>query len=549
MKKVCRILLMVSLLIGVFSINTFAASENIGVTYNAHIQNIGWQDFKFDGDLAGTQGKSLGVEALTIKLTGQLAGASIKYQTYSHSKGWQDCVRDGDVAGTQGQSLSVNAIKISLENLPGYSVLYRAYFQNVGWQSWVANGEEAGTAGNSLRIEAIEVKVIKAPTSIVLNKTSDELIVGQEDNLLATVVATNTVNKDIVWTSTNNAIIQVDNTGKITAKSPGVATIVATTIGANNSSSCTVTVKPLEVTSVDLNKTIDYLLVGKTDSLTATVAPINATNKAIIWKSSNNEVASVDASGKVTAIKVGTVIITATTLDGEKIANCTVNITGPIVSDVSVSYQGYVQSIAWQSSVSNGVQAGTVGQWLRLEALKINLINAPVAANIKYQAYVQGIGWQSLKLNGQEAGTENQALRIEALKISLENLPGYCVSYRAEVKSAGWQPWVVDGSTTGILGRSLQIEAIEIKIVKTIDVQYKIHVQNIGWKLPVTGSVITGTDGLPLRIEALNIQLTNAPVGASIKYQAHVENIGWQDFTSEGQDAGTVGKENVYSFV
>lgn len=95
---------------------------------------------------------------------------------------------------------------------------------------------------------------------------------------------------------------------------------------------------------------------------------------------------------------------------------------------------------------------------------------------------------------------------------------------------------------TGILGRSLQIEGIEIKIVKTIDVQYKIHVQNIGWKSPVAGSVITGTNGLPLRIEALNIQLTNAPVGASIKYQAYIENIGWQESKAQGEDAGTVGK-------
>ena len=542
MKRIFKIMLMASLLIGIFTINTFAASENTGTSYKGHIQSIGWQDIKCDGDLAGTQGRSLRVEALTINLTGAPAGASIKYQTYSQCMGWQNCVKDGDVAGTQGKSLSIEAIKVSLENLPGYSILYRAYFQNVGWQSWVANGEEAGTAGNSLRIEAFEVKVIKVPTSIFLNKTTDELIVGQEDNLLATTALTKAINKEILWTSTNDKVIQVDNTGKITAKSPGVATIVGTTVGANNSANCSVTVKPVEVTTVTLNKTTDYLLVGKTDSLIPNVAPINATSKAIIWKSSDNELASVDACGKVTAIKAGTVIISATTVDGEKVANCIVNITGPIVSDVSVSYQGYVQVIGWQSTVSNGVLAGTVGPGLRVEALKVNLVNAPVAANIKYQAYVQGIGWQALKINGQEAGTENKSLRIEALKISLENLPGYCVSYRAQVKNLGWQPWVVDGNMTGVLGRSLQIEAIEIKIVKTIDVQYKIHVQNIGWKSPVTGCVIAGTDGLPLRIEALNIKLTNAPVGASIKYQAYIENIGWQECKTQGEDAGTVGK-------
>mgnify|MGYP001595226915 CR=1 FL=1 len=542
MKKICRIIVMVTVLIGVFTINTFAASSNVGITYRGHIQTIGWQNWKYDGDLAGTQGQALRIEGFNFKLTNSPIGASIKYQTHVQTIGWQGFVKDGELGGTEGQSLRVEAIKLLLVNLPNYSVLYRAHVQRVGWQPWVADGVEAGTDGKSLRVEAVEARIVPSQTSVSLNKTTEELIIGQTDNLQATSMPTNIVNQDISWKSSNNKVIQVDSTGKITATGTGVATVTATAIAGNKATSCTVTVKPVVVTSITLNKTIDNMLIGNTDSLIGTVAPTNATNKAIDWKSSDTSVAVVNTSGKVTGVKAGTATITATTLDGAKTANCTVNITGPIVSTISASYQGYVQNIGWQSQVCNGEVAGTVGKGLRVEALKINLIGAPAQAKINYQAYVQNIGWQDWVSNGQEAGTEKLGLHIEALKISLANLPGYTVMYRTQVQSIGWQPWKMNGNISGTLGRTLQVEAIEIKIVKTIDVQYQIHVQDIGWKSPVAGGVISGTNGLPQRIEALNVKLTNPPEGASIKYRTHVDTIGWLDWVNQGQDSGTEGK-------
>ena len=133
---------------------------------------------------------------------------------------------------------------------------------------------------------------------------------------------------------------------------------------------------------------------------------------------------------------------------------------------ISVSYQGHVQSIGWQNWVSDGQEAGTDGKGLRVEALKIKLINAPTGANIKYQAHVQCIGWQNWIGNGQEAGTDGKSLRVEALKISLENMPGYSIQYQAHVQSLGWQDWVSDGQEAGTDGKSLRIEAIRIRIVK-----------------------------------------------------------------------------------
>ena len=80
------------------------------------------------------------------------------------------------------------------------------------------------------------------------------------------------------------------------------------------------------VTGVTLNRTSATLTVGDSITLTATVAPDNATEKSVSWQSGNSAVASVDQSGKVTALKAGTAVITVTTLDGSKTASCTVTV-------------------------------------------------------------------------------------------------------------------------------------------------------------------------------------------------------------------------------
>lgn len=80
------------------------------------------------------------------------------------------------------------------------------------------------------------------------------------------------------------------------------------------------------VTGVSLNKTSITLTEGDSETLTATVAPTNATNKAVSWKSSDAATASVDNNGKVTAVKAGSATITVTTTDGSKTATCAVTI-------------------------------------------------------------------------------------------------------------------------------------------------------------------------------------------------------------------------------
>ena len=214
---------------------------------------------------------------------------------------------------------------------------------------------------------------------------------------------------------------------------------------------------------------------------------------------------------------------------------------------VGVTYDGHVQNVGWQPWVSDGQEIGTDGRSLRVEALKIKLVNAPAGASIKYQTHVENIGWQPWVTDGTEAGTDGKGLRVEAIKVQLVNMPGYSIQYQAHVQNVGWQNIVSDGQIAGTSGKGYRIEALRINIVKvsdnnTIGVSYQGHVQNIGWQDPVQNGQLAGTEGQSLRVEALKLNLINAPVGASIQYQGHVQNVGWQPWAYDGQEAGTDGK-------
>jgi hypothetical protein len=149
---------------------TTTPTNNIGVTYSAQVQHIGWQSFVSDGAQAGTTGKALRLEGVKINLTGNVPqGAKITYQAQVQKLGWMSAVSNGALAGTVGKALRLEALKITLSGMSGYEVEYRAQVQGAGWQKWqvskngtsIASAAIAGTTGKGLRLEAIEIKIVK----------------------------------------------------------------------------------------------------------------------------------------------------------------------------------------------------------------------------------------------------------------------------------------------------------------------------------------------------------------------------------------------------
>jgi uncharacterized protein YjdB len=128
------------------------------VCYDAYVQNTGWQGWVCEGDVAGTVGQSLRMEALAIvsyTTDGICADAQLQ------NIGWQGwaCANDDDVltVGTEGQSLRMEALRLAPNE---GTVCADAQVQNIGWMGWICGSDiTVGTVGRSLRMEAIEITV------------------------------------------------------------------------------------------------------------------------------------------------------------------------------------------------------------------------------------------------------------------------------------------------------------------------------------------------------------------------------------------------------
>ncbi|WP_414733274.1 DUF4430 domain-containing protein [Acetobacterium carbinolicum] len=136
----------------------------VDFSYCTHVQNVGWQNWRNNGDMSGTQGKSLRLEGIQIKRTDTAdVDLGIRYETHIENIGWEDDWKaDGDTSGTEGRSLRLEAIRIELTgaDAKNYDVYYQVHAQNIGWMAFAQNGKEAGTAGFGYRLEGIRVVVV-----------------------------------------------------------------------------------------------------------------------------------------------------------------------------------------------------------------------------------------------------------------------------------------------------------------------------------------------------------------------------------------------------
>lgn len=133
---------------------------SISVNYSVHVQDIGWQNWKAEEKIAGTEGQSKRLEAIKIELLTNIKNLKLKYRVHIQDIGWQDWKDSEEMAGTEGQSKRLEAIQIKLENTQDYSIEYRVHVQDIGWQDWVKDGEISGTEGQSKRLEAIQIRII-----------------------------------------------------------------------------------------------------------------------------------------------------------------------------------------------------------------------------------------------------------------------------------------------------------------------------------------------------------------------------------------------------
>ncbi|MBR3980016.1 MAG: Ig-like domain-containing protein [Bacteroidales bacterium] len=195
-------------------------------------------------------------------------------------------------------------------------------------------------------------------TSISLNTTTATLLENEQQQLVATILPEKTTDKSVEWSSTDPSIVSVDVNGKITAKSIGEATIIATTSN-GKTASCVVNVtrNVIAVSKVTIEPSSMVLHINENSSLSAVITPTNATNKSLVWASSLTSVATVDQYGNVTANGVGTTTITATSATNNIYGTCIVTVREIEVETITMSNVslavGESQTIPVQISPSN----------------------------------------------------------------------------------------------------------------------------------------------------------------------------------------------------
>ena len=136
-------------------------SNDLSVSYRAHVQNIGWQGYVSNGQTAGTTGRGLRVEGIEVEVSGN-PNVGVRYKSHIEDIGWGNWQTNGNLSGTTGRGLRVEAIRIELTGSDAdlYDIYYRTHCENYGWLGWAKNGESAGTASCSYRMEALEIKVV-----------------------------------------------------------------------------------------------------------------------------------------------------------------------------------------------------------------------------------------------------------------------------------------------------------------------------------------------------------------------------------------------------
>lgn len=290
-------------------------SDGTGVTYQTHVQNIGWESFnRSNGETSGTVGQSLRLEAIHIAITGN-RNVGVTYQTHVQNIGWQNPVSSWETAGTTGKSLRMEAIKISLTGTDAskYDIYYRVHVQNIGWMGWAKNGEAAGTQGFSYRMEALQVVLVDKGAAA---PSSGGAAVSEAFREKTTNVSYSTHVQNIGWQ------------GNVT-----------------DGSTSGTTGRSLRLEAIKISSPVADI------QYRTHIQNIGWQNG---WTNEGNVSGTTGRSLRMEAIQI--------------------RLTGASASQYDIYYRVHVQNIGWTDWASNGASCGSAGYSYRMEAIQIVLV-------------------------------------------------------------------------------------------------------------------------------------------------------------------------------
>ncbi len=224
----------------------------------------------------------------------------------------------------------------------------------------VIKGIKAGTTTIIAKTKDGKVEAIVTVTVETEQKQVESLSFAQENvsvkknktlGLVVEVKPTELSSTKLTWKSSDSSIATVDENGVVKGLMEGTVTITVTSTNGKKAT-CTVTVTEdtIPVEEIHLSVGNETINVGNEKQISATVVPIHATDRELVWTSSDTSIATVDANGIVRGIKAGTVTITAKTKDGKVKATCTVTVENDDNTDTFKVYDNEKPPVTWNGA-------------------------------------------------------------------------------------------------------------------------------------------------------------------------------------------------------
>ena len=531
------------------------------VSYQTHVQDIGWQAPVSNGMTAGTTGRAKRVEALKINLLSQdgtpLGNDSISVQSHISGIGWEpQPVGNGQTSGTVGQSRAIEAIKLSLSGglSDSYDIWYRVHSANVGWLGWASNGEPAGTQGYAYQIEAIQIKVLpknaqdapargdafrdhsqEPPTVSYRSHISNVgwmgvVADGKTSGVIDSRNAIEALSLSVNWYGHGGSISSRAHVSGI-----GWQSWSSGTVGTTGQS------RSVESVQFKLN-----------DEISATYdiwyrVYASKLGGWLGWTSNGSPAGSVGKGAAIQGIQV-MLVEKGCSAPGDT-ANHFIGATD-VLSGSSYGLNGNSLGTVQGKTILMGSESGSEP----LTSLSISFDNQETSGSIGYSGCYEFSGWSGVVSDGAALNSKNDGRTLKAVRLTLTGdlSNAYDVWYRCFDSKKGWLGWACNGADAGATIPGSFLKAVEVRIISKgsgapgvtdgafvsdtsadcAHVVYQAHSASRGWFPSVLDGQDAGTTGKSLSLQALNVVLAGVDDDSLVEARAHVANIGWQEWRS-----------------
>ena len=491
------------------------------VRVSAHVQNIGWMNPVGSGKVAGTTGRGLNLEALKISI--DVDGASsqeqvanaLSVEAHVAGIGWQPAVGNGGTAGTTGRARAVEALRVRLsgELSERYTVWYRVHSADFGWLGWACDGADAGSAGYGRAAQAVQVAVLPkgdpAPgdTSCPFKNRSDD----------PASISVRSHTSNIGWMSPVGGGSVAGTTGR------GFPMEALEAQLGWYGHSCSIELRG-HVSNIGWQQWSEGHCgtTGKSQRLEAVQIRLTgeAAEKYDIWYCAHVSGigwldwacngAAAGSAGKGRAIEAVKVVLvekggaapgsSAKVFIGDPDA---VTVSGSAVSGESLGS-------------SSGQKAAIGGKGARLlNSISLSVAGQTDNGSISYSVMDEYSGWGASSTDGGAAKAASGA-PVKAIKMSLSGqlAANYDIWYRTCDSGSGWTGWTSNGQACGVSGGSSGLCGIEIALVSKgqsspgstanafietpgIGLVSQAHVASAGWLAPVGNGETAGRQESP----------------------------------------------------